>query len=118
MVVELLDDEQMATPIYFTDINSAEEADQFTKAPLICFWNEKPLAKGTSFELSINSRIVSERLETVLSRERAEFEIAKALVIGGLRHIFMDSVHNTCELLDAGPSQIFEHGQRLEIPKG
>ena len=105
LLSDISNDTVLCTPVYLMDVDSEEEVEAIDNAPLVFLWNEDRESGG--FHLSVNSRIVEERLAKMLPREHEQFELIREGVMKAIAQTAQASVVELCEQLGAYPSQVF-----------
>lgn len=105
LLTEISNDPELCTPVYFENISIEHEVEEQEDAPLVYLWNEDRQTGG--FSLSVNGKLVEERLEKLVPRDHEQFELILDGVINAIAQTAQSSVVKTCEQLDAYPSDIF-----------
>ena len=105
LLTEISNDTDLCTPVYLTDVSSEDEVEKMDNAPLVFLWNEDQDSGG--FHLSVNSRIVEDRLAVKIPREHERFKLIREGVMKAIAQTAQSSVVKLCEQLGAYPSQIF-----------
>jgi hypothetical protein len=105
LLTVISNDTMLCTPVYLEEIESEHEVETWEDAPLVYLWNED--RQTGSFSLSVNGKLVEERLETLVPREHEQFELIRDGVINAIAQTAQNSVVETCEQLGAYPSKIF-----------
>jgi hypothetical protein len=102
---DISNDSALCTPVYLMNVDSEEDVEAMDNTPLVFLWNEDRESGG--FHLSVNSRIVEERLATKIPREHEQFDLICEGVMKTIAQTAQKSVVKLCEQLGAYPSQIF-----------
>lgn len=105
LLTEISNDPMLCTPVYLENIATEHDVDAQEDAPLVYLWNEDRETGG--FSLSVNGKLVEERLEKLVPRDHDQFELIRDGVINAIAQTAQSSVVKTCEQLGAYPSDIF-----------
>ena len=105
LLSDISNDTALCTPVYIDGISSEEEVETIDNAPLVFLWDEDRESGG--FHLSVNSKLVGNRLAEAMPREHEQFELIREGVMKAIAQTAQASVVKLCEQLGAYPSQLF-----------